>query len=65
MTAVKVPGWVKYAAKALTATGIAVAGVISSAATDGHITLAEWLVAAGAGLTALGAVFGIGNADAP
>lgn len=65
MSAVKVPGWVKYAAKAITATAVAVVGVVSSAATDGHITAAEWLVAVGAGLTALGAVFGIGNADAP
>ena len=48
-------------AKALVACAIAVVGALVTGATDGGISLLDGLVAAGAGLTALGAVWGVPN----
>lgn len=48
-------------AKAFVACATAVVGALAVAAIDGGISLAEGLTAAGAGLVALGAVFGVPN----
>jgi hypothetical protein len=50
------------ALKAIVAALIAFVGGLAGGATDGHLTLAEWLVAASAGLVALGGVFQVKNA---
>lgn len=49
------------AAKAVIGCLIAFVGALAAGAADGGVTLAEWLVAAGSGLTALGAVYQIPN----
>lgn len=48
-------------AKAVLACLIAFVGVLIAAAADDHISLVEWLTAAGAGLAALGGVYGVPN----
>lgn len=47
--------------KAYLACAVAVVGSLITAASDGHITLVEGLVAAGAGLAALSGVAQVGN----
>ncbi len=51
------------ATKAVLATATAVVGSLATAASDSHITLAEWLIAAGAGLAAAGVVYRIPNGE--
>lgn len=50
--------------KAILAGLIALVGSLAVAATDNHITLAEWFVSAAAGLGAVGGVYGIRNEPA-
>lgn len=52
------------AAKAFLASLIAGVGVVSAGMTDGHLTAAEGVAAALAGLIALGAVYGVTNKPA-
>lgn len=47
--------------KAVLAGLIALVGSLAVAATDNHISLAEWLVSAASSLTAVGGVYGISN----
>lgn len=47
--------------KAIVGTATAVVGSLATAAADGHINLAEWLIAAGAGLATLGLVYRVPN----
>lgn len=49
------------AAKAILAALIALVGALATAATDGGISLSEWLVAVGALLTSLGGVYLVPN----
>lgn len=49
------------ATKAVVGSLTALVGALATAASDGHITLAEWLIAAGAALVAAGGVFQIPN----
>lgn len=57
------PSVVATAAKACLGSAISFVGALATAATDGSLTLPEWLVAAGAGLTALAVVYRVPNAD--
>lgn len=59
---------VKESAKAIVGGLTAVVGSLAVAASDGSISLAEWLIGASAGLAAVGAVWGVpnaGGADGP
>lgn len=56
--------WVGYAAKALLAGGIAGVGALATGAAAGGITTAEYLTAAAAALTAIGAVYRVPNTTA-
>lgn len=47
--------------KAILAGLVALVGALAVAATDNHLTLAEWLVSAASSLTAVGGVYGIKN----
>jgi hypothetical protein len=48
-------------AKALVAAVIGLLGAVVTGLADGHLTAIEWVVAALAGVTAGGAVFGVPN----
>lgn len=52
---------VRYIAKAIVGSGIAFVGAVVSGYSDGSMVAQEWWVAVLAGLTALGAVFGVRN----
>lgn len=52
-------------AKAILAGAIAGAGSLATGATDGTLSLAEWLAALSATLVALGAVYGVPNRADP
>lgn len=49
------------AAKAILAALVAFVGALAAAAAQDGITLAEWLISAGAGLAALGGVYQLPN----
>lgn len=49
--------------KAVIGAAAGAAAALSAGATDGHLSLADYLVAAGAAVAAFGAVYGIPNAD--
>lgn len=55
------PEWIRYAAKAVLAAAIAGIGCLATGFVDDTLTTAEALTAAGAALTAAGAVYGIPN----
>lgn len=55
------PEWIRYAAKATLAGAIAGIGALATGYVDDALTKAEALTAAGAALTAAGAVYGIPN----
>lgn len=57
--------WVKYAAKAVVAGGVAFGGALGTALADGSVTPLEWVVVATTTLVALGAVFGVENGPKP
>lgn len=50
--------------KAIIAALVAAAGSVGAAATDGHVSLAEWCVVIGATAVAFGGVYGVTNAPA-
>lgn len=55
------PEWIRYAAKGILAGAIAGVGALATGYVDDALTTAEALTAAGAALTAAGAVYGIPN----
>lgn len=57
--------WVKYAAKAVVAGGVAFGGGLATALADGTVTPLEWVAVGTATLVALGAVFGVENGPKP
>lgn len=52
-------------AKAVTGTAGAFVAALITGASDGHITLVEWLIATGAALAVGGGVFQVDNARKP
>lgn len=57
--------WVKYAAKAVVAGGVAFGGGLATAMADGQVDAIEWVGIAVTTLVALGAVFGVENGPKP
>lgn len=57
----RLPAWIRYAAKATLAGAIAGIGALATGYVDDALTTAEALTAAGAALTAAGAVYRIPN----
>lgn len=55
------PSWFKEIRKAVVATAIAFVAALTTALEDGNVTQLEWVLAAGAALVALGAVWGVPN----